>query len=366
VVRKRLGGVAVIKTRVGTYICLLASLAGCGEPADRMTGSIAAREVVVLGTDDGAGILGAPASVLRVASGDWLVMDYMLPGQPRLFESDGTPKWTIARSGAGPNEFDFVEWMALGPGDSVYFVDRGNSRLAVRSPTLRPGRTAPLYSFANGIVILPDGGLVTATRGRGGVDAPLVYLSADGTEQRGLGKIPAEPRSTNFFPWFRTLAESTDTSFWAAELTRHVVREWSVSGRLLNEIELDEPWFPPQEGFGANAEEEPRPSLMAIDLDEHGLLWLLTYTADPDWMDAAEDGKDPYGRSSKVIRDLSRYYDTVIEVVDPAEGEVIASLRMDQRLDRFAGHRLVYGETQSPAGSPTMTVWELSLDGGAR
>lgn len=345
---------------VALPVSLMAGLgSGCdrADPAGRYR--IEVRELAELGQDEGPGILGRPGLVLRVPSGDWLVQDYLIPGRPKLFGPTGEPKYVVANQGEGPSEFGQIVWMITGPGDSVYFVDRGNGRLGVRSPDLRPARTEPVYSFAHSIVVFPDGGWVTATRGLGGVERPLVYRSPTAA-QRGLGHHPGVDRSIQRYAWFRTLAVSTDTSFWAAEFSRHVVREWSTSGRLLREIIIDEPWFPDQDGFGARPDMEPRSAVLDIDYDSDGLLWFLVVTADSQWEASVVDGTDPYGRGAKVVSDIHGYYDTIIEIVDPSLGQVVGRLRMDEYIWSFAASRTVYTETTSPAGSPTVTVWELT------
>jgi hypothetical protein len=313
---------------------------------------------VVLGRDEGPGILGNPGPTLQMRDGDWLVYDYMNEGQPLRFGPDGSPKGATAVRGQGPREFGRIWSMHRGPGDSIYVVDSGNARLGIRDPNFRPVRTWRPNGYLNQIVVLRDG-VVTTTQGNWG-ESPVVFIEWAG-RQTALVTAPSKTRREAPRAWWRSIATASDSSVWSADLLRYRVEERTMSGTLLRSIEREEPWFEPQTGFGAVAGQEPRPGLLAIDQSEDGLLWVMVSVVDEDWGAAAEPGKDLYGREASVLHDLSLYYDTIIQVIRLSDERMVATLRMDQRLIGFAAHGLVYGDTETEMGSPTRTMWRLRL-----
>jgi len=69
--------------------------------------------------------------------------------------------------------------------------------------------------------------------------------------------------------------------------------------------------------------------------------WFL-HVPDPQWTDAFEPGEDPYGRPRERVRDLNRYFDTVLEVIDPTRETVVASRRGTVNVCRY-GNRPTFG-----------------------
>jgi len=72
------------------------------------------------------------------------------------------------------------------------------------------------------------------------------------------------------------------------------------------------------------------------------------------------EGKDPYGRSTMVVDDFNKYYDSIVEVIDPVRGHVVGHARLDQSVTGFAGEGLVVTRELRGDGYPVVVVWSLA------
>ncbi len=128
-------------------------------------------------------------------------------------------------------------------------------------------------------------------------------------------------------------------------------------------------WFPNhQRGPTSDLSATPPPLLLAVSQDAQGLLWSLIAVADPNWKSALEYQKHPDEKPLKkgepapkrlVVGDLHKYYDTLIEVIDPARGVVVARGKADMLLQGFADttHAISYRDDRD--GVPYIDVWQL-------
>ena len=115
-------------------------------------------------------------------------------------------------------------------------------------------------------------------------------------------------------------------------------------------------WFdpgPPRPGTPVTA---PPPSVVASLWFQDGLLWVGTWVADADWR------ADPTGRGSVNPRHVGTLFDTVMEVIDPSTGEVIAHARHDEALRRSGDGALLFGVRQT-GGVSRALIYEARLVG---
>ncbi len=140
---------------------------------------------------------------------------------------------------------------------------------------------------------------------------------------------------------------------WAAHTSRYVIELWDTAGNEIKERELTRAWFPPQRTQPESG--EPIPRLQAIRQDEGGRLWVVIEVPDPDW------SPDTSRLHVRAGFDFNEYYDTVIEVVDPGNGELLGRARMDESINGFVGPQLIGGMTFDAMGVPYYTVWRVEL-----
>lgn len=86
-------------------------------------------------------------------------------------------------------------------------------------------------------------------------------------------------------------------------------------------------WFDPWEARRPY-DEGPQPRLAHLQEDGEGRLWVVSWVADDGWHEALTTVTEG-GQNFSVPESLSRYYDSVVEVIDPRRNIVIASARID-------------------------------------
>jgi hypothetical protein len=72
-------------------------------------------------------------------------------------------------------------------------------------------------------------------------------------------------------------------------------------------------------------------------------------------------GREGEGSVGYIIADLDRAFDTVIEVIDPARGLLVASRRVDQALAFNVGGGRVGRVRSLASGAVVPEIWSLVL-----
>lgn len=277
-------------------------------------------------------------SAVLLADGSLLVTQYSPKlGLPLRFDSTGHYLGPVSRSGAGPQEFRHATHVASYRGDSVLVLDARLRRVSIISESGRVGRStsaAPLAgsrdaaTFGDGQVVAATDGLTRAVEGE-----PLHIYSADFLPVRSFGAGQGGDGNAGFS---RRVAVSTGTTFWAAQMTSYVVERWSRDGQLLLTLKRDAPWFGPNwHTVPRDAPTRPPALVQGIREDREGLLWIFITVPDPKWRTAygAPRKAPPRPGSPPTVYPIERWdrlVDTMIEVLDPARGVVIARRRIDE------------------------------------
>lgn len=323
--------------------------------------------VVELGTLDGPGALGAPARIARRRNGQWVVTDYQEPSRLRFFGPDGEWIRTIGRSGQGPGEYDLALWVSPTVHDSLRVADIGQSRITTLTPALAAIRTQFMGRPFSEIVFLEDGTgrYVISSRARlaTGGDSPVHLVSLDGAVVRSYGSEPAlSDRRPGLESW-RNIAVGSEGTLWTAKVTSYQLERWSLqSGEREQLLERTADWFPPQSAYGGglmDPDQEPAPGLLDIDVDSSGRVWTGSHVGAENWRAAFEDGAGFYGGRVERVHDLSRYYDTIIEVISPNDSRVVGRTRLDGALLNFVGDGVVATWVLDPPGYPVIKVWSI-------
>ncbi len=61
-----------------------------------------------------------------------------------------------------------------------------------------------------------------------------------------------------------------------------------------------------------------------------------------------------------MVHDVNKYYDSVVEVIDPRLGRVVIRAHFEQAISGFAGEGLVFASELRGPGYPTVIVWKIS------
>ncbi|CAN5855301.1 hypothetical protein BH23GEM9_BH23GEM9_18570 [soil metagenome] len=142
------------------------------------------------------------------------------------------------------------------------------------------------------------------------------------------------------------------TSFWAAHTTRYIVERWGLAGHKILELHRNVSWFQPHDGRDANTP-APRPRISALWEDRSGLLWILIVVADRHYQrNHAVLPTSSGGMTAVSPAAQHTLHDTILEVVDPRTGVLLASHRYDPSLFPVTGGGVLYIYREDEFGRP--------------
>ena len=156
----------------------------------------------------------------------------------------------------------------------------------------------------------------------------------------------------------------------AAEGTSHwkqyVIELWDADGNTLTILERRVPWFTPLTGPepAPQFESDPpfHPYMLDLSEDEGGRIWVLVRVPDANWRSGIRRGDTPDGPGGLIMVDPDKVYGTIIEVINPTDGIVLASQRLDNNLHGFSDNTHVHGYRENAQGVPTIGVLRMDLD----
>ena len=162
----------------------------------------------------------------------------------------------------------------------------------------------------------------------------------------------------------RVLAVDRQKRIYSARFDDYLIQVWSDSGRrilglsgpVLNEREPSrEPWSP---------DNPPRNRIFAMQVDDQQRLWVISSARKDDWQDRMEYRAMPNGRVAYVPidDDMKAIYEMRIDLIDLANGSLIATRRHDALFEAFIGNGLVIETVENERDFPEMVVWRLGFD----
>lgn len=287
-----------------------------------------------------------------------------------VFDPSGALSHGFGRLGEGPGEF------AEGPGP-VMMVGGDDTVHVVQFAThsvLGPGarefirrRQLALRPWCATIVV---GTMVACSpvQAPGGRGTPLQVLAEDGRVARGIGFQPDRPIDfTHTLDRSRRVARAAgDDAVWSARRIEYEMSRFSLDGQEQVRVVRDAPWFPPQDEDYENGEgylTPQRPWIEALREPTEGTLWVVTSRGDrsyepPELPPGAEGVEiDPY-------EDDNGRLDTVIEVLDVAQGRLLARAELDPYLrfvDTPDDELLLFSLRTLPAGDVVVDIWRARL-----
>jgi hypothetical protein len=288
---------------------------------------------------------------------------------PLIYDRAGRFLQAAGNAGSGPGEFRRVADVAMMRGDSIAVIDRSNMRITILTGDLLQGRTVA-FPLAVRTPVEVGSRLVATGSLRSAASAgwPLHIVSVDssrGEVVRSFGpdgntaSTPVEVRNLNW-----TLAASRAGGFWSADQFRYRLLEWSADGQLIRGFERTPNWFVPALTPGIGSRTSPPPSqLVGLQQEADGLLWTYLLVAAPTWREAWPATSAAGGDIAVDAIDMSKLFQTVIEVIDPATARVVSRVTLKEFVASALPGRRAAVYAVDNDGFPTITIRELVLAG---
>ncbi|HEX7239674.1 MAG TPA: 6-bladed beta-propeller [Longimicrobiaceae bacterium] len=324
---------------------------------------IRVERVASLGGVADPGHLGEFGSVSVDRRGRYYVTTIASPHELHVFDGAGRYLRKVGRQGDGPGEFRIAAAPVFARGDTMYVLDVVAARVTRLSPsygvlgTFRvPLGRDPQILVTGQNQLLLHAAIPTADR----VGLPLHLLDERGRISRSFGAVRPTVRPDLPFLNVRRVAAGRENRIWSAYLNRYVVEAWDSRGVLHLALERRPGWFAPWLEPGPSPRlAPPRPLVAAIREDAQGRVWVLLHVADQNWRKRA---LRRVGSEYEITpEDQDHFYDTVIEVLDPRTGRLVASARHPRYVRGFAGDGLLYTYREDADGVPAYEVWRTRL-----
>lgn len=318
---------------------------------------------VRLGDVDGPGIIEHVETYAVRDSRGRFVLKANYPTTLPVFSADGRYLYSVGRPGAGPGEFRGIGSVSVLPGDSLVVFDWGTARFSLFSPEHAYVTSGPLpltpelssLALRSGDFVFNSTLASTQTN-----ELPLHLVNRDGIRTRSFGAASAGARLDVPYAMSRAIAEARPGRLWSARRTEYRIDLINpATGAVERTIRRDAPWFPPSTRLDPHGHEpsEPMPFIFDVREDRSGRLWVLIAVADKDWRSAVRAAAP--GEQHATVIDEQRYRDTVIEVLDPGSGTLLASLRLPQHIKQFISDDLVGTVLEDADGVPRLQTWNL-------
>lgn len=298
--------------------------------------------VLSLGAFDDPGIIGFPSQITRLGSGDFALATPSNGGEILVYDAQGR-----YRTSFGRRADDTGEWVDPGhgklrtsPEGRALVLDPGAGRLSSLT-----ARGDIQWSIDSGMTLAADFVPVIArsafavsgwdSEGDGTLKGIIRLVDAKGATLVEIATVLGEPWMQRLFYW--PLATDASGRVWWARPTEYVLEAWDPEDRDGGlRLEGRPGWFtpgPPKSGFPVD---DPYPSVIVSLRHDAGLLWIGTLVADKAWAEYADEVVPA------VPLDNSRVVDTVINVVNPETGALVAHTIHDELLAWTGDGSLLY------------------------
>lgn len=321
--------------------------------------SVSLEKVVSLGALSDSSSVTWESTVARNSGGEFYVAPMAHAGEIYVYGPAGEYRRKLGREGEGPGEHTRILGVAIDASDSLYIVDYGNQRHTVHAPDHTVARTASLPGFVREFVLMGEGRLLVAgdvqtTRGFG---LPLHLLGDAGRIERSFGGTDGVILANQPHNRMRVVANDGRQGIWAARVNRYEIERFDSLGQLKSQLVREVGWFPPwvSEGPAAFLTVPPQPRVTGLATSPRGYLLVFVLVPDPDW-------SPPAGGSRVVTAEwFVAQFDTVLEVLDPLDGSLLASLRFPTQLRPTVDGSLAYSIATEPSGDNRMDVWRVMI-----
>lgn len=317
------------------------------------------RQAVIHDVDGEAGLSWQPVFITRAPNGHLFVVSSEF--KPLHYDSSGEFIGSLGREGAGPGEHRSVSTIRVGPSDTLWVVDGALGR---RSAWSIEGEFLTSYRAPGGggltdAVVFDDGSWVTSgiRREPEAIGFPFHRFDLEGERLASFGpEVTISPAERIRPPSMRrNIAAADGKSFWSSNLYAYELARYAMSGERLQAISRQVEWFAEQDTIvrvPTTRDLPPSPQIRWIVQDDEGLLRVAIRVPDEDWRSGiGERQEDPRFPGAGVLYTPMEYdqvYDTVIEIIDPENGVVLVSQRIDDLVFAWvdADHIATYREDE--------------------
>jgi hypothetical protein len=287
--------------------------------------------VLSFGNSDDEGALHTryPA-ITRLPDGRWVVFEATIGGTIRLYNADGSFQRAIEANGEGPGEYRGLSRVLPSGTDGYVLYDLTGARLSHVDDDFS-FRSSTSFVQAIRIEPLSDGSfVVNATLPRSAAQGHVVSIvDSTGAVRVSFGGS-GRPIDLRKGPYVRhrLIAVGPNDDIWTGYREKYELEEYNTNGRLLSNLSRVADWFVPHTNPSPPRDENsdpPNPRLRELTVDSDGRVWAVVWVADPDWRGGISN--DPLVRN-----DNDRIYDTILEMIDPKGGRVLARTRSEYSL----------------------------------
>lgn len=277
---------------------------------------------------------GTDPRLARDSRGRVYFVDDLLQGRIFVFDATGAFVRTLGRPGNAPGEFQIIKHLMVGERDALHVFDDALRRHTILNRAGKVVGTTRYPGSNRGLILRPDNRVVVSRliHARDQAGLPLHVSNDTGGIARSFGNPSGYWRSD--FPQVlaRSICSTGGDDIWAAHFTQYVVEHWTSDGTLRESLGRSVPWFEPWIQPDARiGEAPPQPRLTSIACESPRRLWITALVADNHWKTGLGVRRGERG-NALTVADPNRYYDTVLEVIDPVSGTVLASRRVDEAL----------------------------------
>lgn len=316
------------------------------------------------GAPDSLGGITGTLTLQRDSKGRFYHVNDLVSSVIQVFGSDGVFIRSIGRTGSGPGEYRFIRSFLVGPGDSIHIFDPTNARYTVLDPEFRIMRETRSRYPTRGVALLGPGRVVVnaVVTTRGGAGFPLHELGPGGSLKRSFGsELPYAGPGFNGLRMSRVLAIDSAGLLWAAHMNAYEIDVYTETGRLVRQIKRDVEWFKPYDDLGFFDEKvAPPPIIMGIAITQTEL-WVLIQVPGADWRKHLVRAPSKIGGTVLKPDRADKFYETILEVLDPVSGDLIVSQRVPRYLRGFLGSGEAFAYEDDGSGVGTFTIWRINV-----
>lgn len=326
------------------------------------TCTIEVRAIVRIGDLEGPGQLErSPASIAVDSLGRYIVIAGELP---QVFDRNGAYQRTIGRRGAGPGELSATLRVISIPGDSLLVLDREHNRGSVFGPEgFNRGIQFPGYIGSATVIRWPDSVLVVGVPPGHPSNAPPLYMTSLSGPTVEVGKAATTFGGLDAAVNDWILLAAHDEPPWFVLLRPYRILELNGALVPVRYLERRPEWWTENRDFpiGIPHREPPHPIVRAASIDDDGLVWVYVLVASESWRDAWSEV--PIGAmeiSSRLVR-YDELFDTLVEVIDPENGRVIARHLLPDRVVAALPDGRAVSFAEDLEGAPRIQILDVSL-----
>jgi len=290
----------------------------------------------------------------RVAAnsrGQFYVAPTCTGGEIDVYSAEGEWLETFGRLGEAPGEFAHILQIHVGPDDYVYVFDTSH-RLKVLTPDHEEHKRAgavfkPPSAFAAGRV--DERAVVQVEiRTESRIGYPLHSLEPNGSLSRSFGTIRrAFLPSSSWRSVRRMIAINNDGLVWSSKSQPddYQIELWDpADGSLRLTLLRQVDWYKGEATAGAVTQ--------GLHVDGDGLLWSLVAMAPKQW---------EWGDQNRTPEEINEDRFSIIEVINPVTGQLVAQRRLETVFERFIGQQMMYSFRGIPDGNNVIDVWRFEL-----